>query len=121
MQTTFPAETDANLEKWNEGHKEQAATQELGEKNLKRQAKVVEEKKAAEINNQVQTAKNSPEEQQNRAAAALKEVAEMQQKCSDSVKVSCSYREHKSGREHSLKTESRTHGKDMHRQRRKQR
>ena len=42
----------------------------------------VEEKKAAEVKKQVQTAKNSPEAQQLRAAAALKEVAEMQQKCS---------------------------------------
>ena len=62
-----------------------------GEKNLKRQAEVVvefhfEEEKASEIKNQVQTAKNSPEAQQYRTAAALKEVAEMQQKCSDSVK-----------------------------------
>ena len=47
----------------------------------------VEEEKAAEIKNQVQTAKNSPEAQQLRAAAALNEVAEMQQKCSYSVKV----------------------------------
>ena len=47
----------------------------------------VEEEKAAEIKNQVQTAKNSPEARQHRAAAGLKEVAEMQQKCSDSVKV----------------------------------
>ena len=90
MQTTFPAETDATLEKWNEGHKEQAATpehryrlaEELGEKNLKRPAEVeveclVEEEKAAEVKNQVQTAKNSPEAQQYRAAAALNDVAEM--------------------------------------------
>ena len=89
VQTTFPAKTDANLEKWNEGHKEQAATpehryrwaEELGEKNLKRQAEVeaefhVEEEKAAEIKNQVQTAKNSPDAQQYRAAAALMEVAD---------------------------------------------
>ena len=59
---------------------------------MKRQAEVeaefhVEEEKAAEIKNQVQTAKNSPEAQQYRAAAAPKEVAEMQQKCSESVKV----------------------------------
>ena len=61
-------------------------------KTLKHQAEVevefhVEEEKAAEIKKQVQTAKNSPEAQQLRAAAALKEVAEMQQKCSYSVKV----------------------------------
>ena len=59
---------------------------------MKRQAEVVvefhvEEEKAADIKNQVQTVKNSPEAHQCRAAAALKEVAEMQQKCSDSVKV----------------------------------
>ena len=59
---------------------------------LKHQAGVaaefhVEEEKAAEIKKQVQTAKNSPEAQQLRAAAALKDVAEMQQKCSYSGKV----------------------------------
>ena len=37
----------------------------------------VEEEKAAEIKNQVQTAKNSHEAQQLRAATASKEVAEM--------------------------------------------
>ena len=37
----------------------------------------VEEEKAAEIKNQVQTAKNSHEAQQHRAATASKEVAEM--------------------------------------------
>ena len=47
----------------------------------------VEEEKAAEIKKQVRTAKNSPEAQQLRAAAALKDVAEMQQKCSYSGKV----------------------------------
>ena len=47
----------------------------------------VEEEKATEIKKQVQTAKNSPDAQQHRAVAGLKEVAEMQQKCSDSVKV----------------------------------
>ena len=47
----------------------------------------VEEEKAAEIKKQVQTVKNSPEAQQFRAAAALKEVVEMQQKCSYSGKV----------------------------------
>ena len=62
-------------------------------KTLKHQAEVkaefhVEEEKAAEIKNQVQTAKNSPEVQQHRAAAGLKEVAEMQQKCGDSVHAS---------------------------------
>ena len=46
----------------------------------------VEEEKAAEIKKQVRTAKNSPEAQQLRAAAALKAVPEMQQKCSYSVK-----------------------------------
>ena len=40
-----------------------------------------EEEKVAEIKNQVQTAKNSPEALQHRAAAELKEVAEMQQEC----------------------------------------
>ena len=59
---------------------------------LKHQAEVeaeflVEEEKAAEIKKQVQTANNSPEAQQLRAAAALKDVAEMQEKCSYSVKV----------------------------------
>ena len=43
----------------------------------------VEEEKAAEIKNQVQTAKNSPEAQQHRAVT----VAEMQQEWRDSVKV----------------------------------
>ena len=47
----------------------------------------VEEEKAAETKNQVQTAKNSPEAQQHRAATASKEVAEMQQEWRDSVKV----------------------------------
>ena len=47
----------------------------------------VEEEKAAEIKNQVQTAKNSPEAQQHRPATASKEVAEMQQDWRDSVKV----------------------------------
>ena len=47
----------------------------------------VEEEKAAEIKNQVQTVKNSPEAQQHRSATASKEVAEMQQECRDSVKV----------------------------------
>ena len=47
----------------------------------------VEEEKAAEIKNQVQTAKNSPEAQQHRAATASEEVAEMQQELRDSVKV----------------------------------
>ena len=47
----------------------------------------VEEEKAAEIKNQVQTAKNSPEAQQHRAATASKQVAEMQQEWRDSVKV----------------------------------
>ena len=47
----------------------------------------VKEEKAVEIKEQVRTAKNSPDAQQFRAAAALKEVAEMQQKCSYSVKV----------------------------------
>ena len=37
----------------------------------------VEEEKAAEIKNQFHTAKNFPEAQQHRAAAASKEVAEM--------------------------------------------
>ena len=46
----------------------------------------VEEEKAAEIKNQVQTARNSPEAQQHRATAS-KEVAEMQQEWRDSVKV----------------------------------
>ena len=97
---TFPAEIDAHLAKWNEGHKEQEATrehrhgcaEELGEKNLKHQVEIeaecyVEEEKSAAIKNQVQTAKNSPEAQQHRAAAALKEVAKMQREYSDSVKV----------------------------------
>ena len=44
----------------------------------------VEEEKAAEIKNQVQTAKNSPEAQQHRPATASKEVAEMQQEWRDS-------------------------------------
>ena len=48
---------------------------------------VEREEKAAEIKNQVQTAKNSPEAQQHRAATASKEVAEMQQVWRDSVKV----------------------------------
>ena len=47
----------------------------------------VEEEKAAEIKNQVQTAKNSHEAQQQRAATASKEVAEMQQEWRDSVNV----------------------------------
>ena len=47
----------------------------------------VEEEKAAEIKNQVQTAENSPEAQQHRAATSSKEVAEMQQEWRDSVKV----------------------------------
>ena len=47
----------------------------------------VEEEKAAEIKNQVQTAKNSPEAQQHRPATASKEVAEMQHEWRDSVKV----------------------------------
>ena len=47
----------------------------------------VEEEKAAEITRQVQTAKNSPEAQQHRAATASKEVAEMQQDWRDSLKV----------------------------------
>ena len=47
----------------------------------------VEEERAAEIKNQVQTAKNSPEAQQHRPATASKEVAEMQQEWRDSVKV----------------------------------
>ena len=47
----------------------------------------VEEEKAAEMKNQVQTAKNSPEAQQHRQATASKEVAEMQQEWRDSVKV----------------------------------
>ena len=46
----------------------------------------VEEEKAAEIKNQVHTAKNSPETQQHRAATASKEVSEMQQEWRDSVK-----------------------------------
>ena len=41
---------------------------------------------AAEIKNQVQTVKNSPEAQQQQATTESKEVAEMQQECSDSVK-----------------------------------
>ena len=45
----------------------------------------VEEEKAAEIKNQVQTAKNSHEAQQHRAAIASK--AEMQQEWRDSIKV----------------------------------
>ena len=66
--------------------------EETGEKNLKHQAEIeaefhVEEEKAAEIENQVQTATNSPDAQQPRAAAALKEVAKMQREYSDSVKV----------------------------------
>ena len=52
------------------------------------------EEKAAEIKNQVQTVKNSPEAQQHQAATALKEVAEMQQECKYSVNVS-SCRGHK--------------------------
>ena len=61
-------------------------------KTLKHHAEVeaechVEEEKAAQIKKRVQTSKNSPEAQQHRAAAGLKEVAEMQQNCSDSVKV----------------------------------
>ena len=47
----------------------------------------VEEEKAAEIKNQVQTAKNSLEAQQHRAVTASKEVAEMQQEWRHSVKV----------------------------------
>ena len=55
----------------------------------------VEEETAAEIKNQVQTVKNSPEAQQHQAATASEEVAEMPQECRDSVKVS-SCRGHKS-------------------------
>ena len=44
------------------------------------------EEKAAEIKIQV-TVKNSPDAQQHQAATALKEVAEMQRECKDSVKV----------------------------------
>ena len=47
----------------------------------------VEEEKAAETKNQVQTAKNSPEAQQHRSATASEEVAEMHQEWRDSVKV----------------------------------
>ena len=47
----------------------------------------VEEEKAAEIKNQAQTAKNSQEAQQHRAATASKEVAEVQPEWRDSVKV----------------------------------
>ena len=64
-----------------------------GESILKYQTEVeVEfhvEEKAAEIKNQVQTVKNSPDAQQHQAATALKEVAEMQRECKDSVKVCC--------------------------------
>ena len=72
----------------------------------------VEEEKAAEIKKQVQTAKNSPEAQQLRAAAALKEVAEMQQKYSYSGKVQVA-ESTRAVKEHSVKTDSRTHGADM--------
>ena len=44
-------------------------------------------RKVAEIKNQVQSAKNSLEAQQYRAATASTEVAEMQQEWRDSVKV----------------------------------
>ena len=47
----------------------------------------VQEEKAAEIKNQVQTAKNSPEAQQQQATTESKDVAEMQQEWRDSVKV----------------------------------
>ena len=123
MQTTFPAETGANLAKWNGGNTrnkrqhENTATDEQEENSEAPRRNCaaefhVEEEKATEIKKQVQTAKNSPEAQQHRAAAGLKEVAEMQQKCSDSVKVQ-SCREHKSGQEQSVKTDSKTHGADM--------
>ena len=69
----------------------------------------VEEDKAAEIKNQVQTAQNSLEAQQHRAATASKEVAEMQQGWGGSVEVQAS----ESRRERSMKTESKTHGTDM--------
>ena len=46
-----------------------------------------EEEKAVEIKNQVQTANNSPEAKQHRAATASKEVAEMYQEWSGSVKI----------------------------------
>ena len=47
----------------------------------------VEEEKAAEIKNQVQTAKNLLEALQQQAATASKEVAEMHQEWRDSVNV----------------------------------
>ena len=79
-------------------------------KTLKHQAEVeaefhVEEEKAAEIKKQVHTAKNSPEAQQLLAPAALKEVAEMQQRCSYSVKNQVA---ESTCQDHSVKTDSRT-------------
>ena len=82
---------------------------------MKHQAEVetelhVEEEKAAEIKKQVHTAKNSPEAQQLLAAASLKEVAEMQQKCSYNVKDQVA---ESTCQDHSVKTDSRTYGADM--------
>ena len=66
----------------------------------------MEEEKAAEIKNQVQTVKNSPEAQQQQATTTeSKKVAEMQQECRDSAQALS---------RKSVKTERKTHGTDMH-------
>ena len=70
------------------GEEQQKRVQSISEYQIEVEIELdVEEEKAAEIKNQVQTAKNSPEAQQHRAATASKEVAEMQQEWRDSVTV----------------------------------
>ena len=70
------------------GEEQQKRVQSISEYQIEVEIELdVEEEKAAEIKNQVQTAKNSPEAQQHRAATASKEVAEMQQEWSVTVQA----------------------------------
>ena len=115
VQTTFPAESGAHLEKWNRGAQGTSGNTRTpllmsSWKTLKHRAEVetkfhVEEEKAAEIKKQVHTAKNSPEAQQLLAPAALKEVAEMQHKCNYSVKDQVA---ENTCQDHSVKTDRKT-------------
>ena len=101
QQAALRAKFKENLEKQKAVYKKRATLhgaigeeeqQKRAESILEHQTEVeielgVGEEKAAEIKNQVQTAKNSLEAQQHRSATASKDVAETQQEWRDSVKV----------------------------------
>ena len=119
QQAALRAKFKENLAKQKAAHKKRATLHGAtgGEQQQKRSESIleyrteveveldVEEEKAGEIMNQVQTAKkiHSPEAQRRRAATASTEVPETQQEWRDSIKCHAAGG-HKSCREHSVKT-----------------